>query len=43
VQVITNTPEKRKSRQELQREIRQKEAAVNYLARRHLVGVGVRS
>ena len=34
VQVITNTPDKSKSRHELQREIRQKEAAVNYLARR---------
>lgn len=34
VQLITNTPEKTKSRQELQREIRQKEAAVSYLARR---------
>ena len=31
--MITNTPDKSKSRQELQREIRQKEAAVNYLAR----------
>ena len=35
MQVITNTPDKSKSRQDLQREIRQKEAAVNYLARRH--------
>ena len=32
--MITNTPDKSKSRQDLQREIRQKEAAVHYLARR---------